>query len=150
MNTFIVTQRIAAPVEAVWAALADIGSIADWNPGVVASHTTSAQTDGLGASRYCDLGRAGDLHEEVVAWEPERKLTLRITDSTLPFESTDIEFTLRPDDDGTVVTVAPVYALKYGPLGRLLDRLMVRRTYERGMEALLAGLKQHVESVAAA
>ena len=59
MNTFIVTQRIAAPVEMVWAALADIGSIADWNPGVVASHTTSDQAEGLGATRYCDLGRAG-------------------------------------------------------------------------------------------
>ena len=61
-----------------------------------------------------------------MAWEPERKLIMRITDTNLPFELADIESTLRPDEPpraggGTVVTVSPVYAL-------------------------LAGLKQHIEA----
>jgi hypothetical protein len=65
--------------------------------------------------------------------------------STLPFKTADIHFTLRSEDATTVVTVAPGYELKFGPLGRLLDAVYVRRDYESGMNDLLKGLKQYVE-----
>ena len=145
MGTFSETVVIHAPREAVWRALADIASIHEWNPGVQASSLTSDQAEGVGASRVCDLGRAGDLHEEVAMWEPPRRLTLRITQTDLPFARGDIAFTIREEAEGTAVTVAPDYALKYGPLGSLLDALMVRRTYRKGMRDLLVGLKAHVE-----
>jgi len=35
------TIRVDAPVTTVWAVLADIGTISDWNPGVRESHQTS-------------------------------------------------------------------------------------------------------------
>jgi hypothetical protein len=43
------------------------------------------------------------------------------------------------------LAVSPVYSLKFGPLGALMDRLMVRRSYAKGMEDLLIGLKSAVE-----
>jgi hypothetical protein len=43
------------------------------------------------------------------------------------------------------VTVAPDYSLKGGIVGVLMDTLVVRRMYVRGMEAMLSGLKKHVE-----
>jgi hypothetical protein len=39
-----------------------------------------------------------------------------------------------------------VYELKYGPLGALMDRLMVRKAMSQGMEGLLAGLKHYSET----
>ena len=45
------------------------------------------------------------------------------------------------DDDG----VSPEYELKFGFLGSVLDSLFVRKTYAKGMRALLAGLKRQVE-----
>jgi hypothetical protein len=39
-----------------------------------------------------------------------------------------------------------MYKIKYGPLGSLMDLVMVRRTYAQGMDNLLAGLKDYVES----
>lgn len=73
MSTFSTDIKINAPLDHVWAALADIGSIYQWNPGVVESHTTTEQTTGIGACRYCDLGGKNYLDEEVVEWEEARK-----------------------------------------------------------------------------
>ncbi|WP_420645125.1 SRPBCC family protein [Candidatus Leptofilum sp.] len=145
MGSFATEITIDAPVTAVWQALGNIGEIYQWNPGVRASHTTSAQTEGMGATRFCDLGGKNYLDEEVVLWQPNEKLTMRITGTNLPFAEGDIRFTLRPEGEQTVVTVSPLYKLKFGLLGQLLDRLYVRNNYRQGMDALLAGLKQFVE-----
>lgn len=145
MGTFAVQTEINAPVADVWAALADIGSIYKWNPGVKASHATSDETGGMGATRHCDLGGKNFLDEVVVLWEPEHKLTMRINDTNMPFDSADIRFTLEPNGDSTTVTCSPIYKIKYGSIGSLLDRFYVSGTYEKGMNALLDGLKNYVE-----
>ncbi len=150
MASFVTSTVIEAPHEQVWAALADIGSIHVWNPGVEDSHTTSTADSGLGATRHCDLGGKNYLHEEVVEFDQGRRLTMRITDTNMPFDHADIRFRLRPDGDATHVSVSPVYRLKFGPIGALMDRLFVRRTYTKGMKALLRGLKRHVEAESAA
>lgn len=146
MANFTSSTVIHAPTEQVWAALADIGSIHVWNPGVKDSHVTSDRDSGLGASRHCDLGGGNFLKEEVVEFERARRLTMRVTESNLPFARADVGFDLQPEDESTRVTVRPEYELKYGPLGVLMDRLFVRRSYEKGMRSLLRGLKRHVET----
>ncbi len=53
---------------------------------------------------------------------------------------------MKADGDGTIVSVSPDYQLKFGPIGALLDRLILGRQLRKGMENLLAGLKYHVET----
>ncbi len=146
MSSFSTEITIQAPPLATWQALADIGNIYRWNPGVARSHLTSSQAAGLGATRHCDLGGPNFLDEKVVNWQPEKQLTMRITNTNMPFKSADIHFMLRADNGRTIVTVSPEYKLKFGWLGALFDRLYVRNTYRQGMEALLDGLKQYVEN----
>jgi len=129
----------------VWEVLADIGNIHVWNPGVVDSKKTN-ERNGLGGSRHCDIGGKNYLEEDVVDWQEGEKLTMRIMESNLPFKRADIHFFLESDGNQTIVKVAPDYELKFGLLGRVMDSLMVRRTYQKGMETLLAGLKSHIES----
>ena len=148
MTEFAVSTTINAPINIVWAALADIGNIADWNPGVQASRTTSDQTEGVGSQRYCDLGGKNYLNEEVVTWRENEAITFRIVETNMPFDSADIRFTLTETSGGTHVTCSPVYKLKFGLLGTLLDRAFVKRTYSSGMGDLLAGLKAHCEQSA--
>ena len=128
MATFETEIEIEAPIEQVWDVLADIGSIYEWNPGIRESHVTSDETTGLGATRFCDLGGKNYLDEQVVEFETCRKLTMRITGTNMPFKEANIHFTLEADGDHTRVTCAPDYALKYGPLGSLMDRFYVRGT----------------------
>ena len=145
MGRFSTETRIDAPKDAVWEVLADVGGIYRWNPGVVSSHLTTEEGTGVGACRHCDLGGGNYLDEKVVEWEADKRLTMRIIGTNLPFGTADIRFTLRSEDGFTIVTVSPDYRVKFGPLGALLDLLYVRRSYTKGMKALLAGLKRHVE-----
>ena len=148
MGSFERSIEIKAPVASVWEVLADIGSIADWNPGVVRSYVTGDRAGEVGAARHCDLGGKNYLDEEVVEWDEGRLLTMRVVGSNMPMKTADIRFTLSAEGDGTAVTVAPDYSLKGGMLGVLMDTLVVRRMYIRGMESLLSGLKEHVEAAA--
>ena len=68
-----------------------------------------------------------------------------ILETNLPFSRADICFTLLEVDDGTEVAVPSDYSLRFGPVGRIMDAVMVRRTCARGMEGLLAGLQRHME-----
>jgi uncharacterized protein YndB with AHSA1/START domain len=146
MAAFNVSETIHAPAEAVWAALADIGSIHVWNPGVKDSHSIGDRDTGHGASRHCDLDGDRYLEEQVVEYDPGTRLTMRITESNLPFARADVQFVLEPKESSTRVTVRPDYTLKYGPVGVVMDRVFVERTYMKGMKAPLRGLKEHVES----
>ncbi len=146
MSTFTERITIDAPRRDVWAALVDIGNIAAWNPGLIGSHRTN-DIDGVGGARHCDISAKHSLTEHVVESEPETAITFRITDSTLPFKTADIAFTLTDSRQlpATEVTVSPTYTLKYGPIGHILDAVAVRRSYRAGMRELLEGLKRHLE-----
>ena len=145
MNSFATDITINAPIEKVWETLADIGTIYKWNPGVIDSYTTSEGEIGLGSTRYCDLGGKNFLDEQVVTFSQNEAITMRITGTNMPFETADIRFTLKEQNKGTHVTVSPEYKLKYGLVGRMLDKAFVARTYEKGMGNLLAGLKEFIE-----
>lgn len=151
MGSFSEQTIIEAPREQVWEVLAEIGSIERWNPGVKRSYATSAEPGGEGATRHCDLQRAngkpaGQLEERAFDWREMEGFRIEITESSLPFSSAVVSFSLADAGSGTRVAVSPEYALRYGPAGRLLDALVVRRQYAKGMRALLAGLKGYVET----
>ena len=139
--------HIGAPKEQVWEVLADLGGIYKWNPGVSSSHYTSEQTKGDGATRHCDLvNPRGYLEERALEWREGEGYVIDIYDSNLPIEKNVVTFSLTAEGDGTTVTVTPDYKLKYGLLGSLLDRLWARRQMQKGFDAMLAGLKHHVET----
>ena len=145
MSTLTERIIIDRPRHLVWVTLADVGTIADWNPGLIGSRRTNSVV-GVGAARHCDISRTHSLTEVVTEFEPEERITFRIVETTLPFAAADIRFRLTDHCDGTTqVTVTPTYRLRYGVLGRLLDLSAVRRSYRTGMRGLLTGLKGHLE-----
>jgi len=142
MSTFAESTRIDAPLGAVWAVLDNIGSIAEWNPGLIGSETITAAANGVRAERRCTISSRHWLEARVLEHEPERLTTFRVVRSNLPFRSADIRFTVEPASEHTVVNVAPTYRLKYGIVGTLLDGAGVRMAYRKAMRSLLTGLKR--------
>ncbi len=149
-SAFNAEITVHAPIERVWAVLADIGSIHAWNPAVESSQLTTHHGEGVGAARHCRLAGRRHLEEVVVDWEPLKRLTMRITSTNLPLAAADIRFILRAAASGVIVSVSPAYTVRYGLLGQVLNRLIVGPRYRREMEDLLAGLKAHVEAQPAA
>ena len=143
--------KINAPKEKIWGVLADLGSIYKWNPGVSHSYSTSPETGGEGAMRHCDLqnakgGSIGYLEERAFDWRDGEGFTIDIYESNLPLKRNNVRFDLESNGDGTIVTITPDYALKFGPLGVIADLLIGRRQLKKGFAGLAAGLKYHVET----
>ena len=147
MAHFSTQIRINATTEKVWEVLADFGGIYLWNPGMRHSYSTSDSSQGLLATRRCELLSGDDyLDERILEWRDGESFKVEISETNLPFHRSVVEFSIEADGSGTIVTVAPDYALKYGLLGRLLNQIVVRRKFRKGMEDLLAGLKYHIET----
>ena len=151
MTKLNIEMRINAPKETVWEVLADLGSIYKWNPGVSHSYSTSSETEGEGAMRHCDLqnakgGSIGYLEERAFDWRDGDGFTIDVYESNLPLKRNHVRFDLESNGDGTIVTITPDYALKFGPLGVLADLLIGRRQLKKGMAAMAAGLKYHIET----
>jgi len=147
MAHFSTQIRINATKDQVWEVLSDFGGIYRWNPGVRHSYSTSGTNQGLLATRRCELGSGKDfLDERILEWREGESFKVDIYETNLPLHRNIVEFSIEVDGSGAVVTVAPDYALKFGPLGWLLNTIAVRRQFKKGMEELLAGLKYHIET----
>lgn len=80
MTTISRHVTVDANSDRVWAALADFGNIAVFNPSVKRSHLTSTTTEGAGISRECQLAPAGTVQETVTAWTEGESMTVEITE----------------------------------------------------------------------
>lgn len=144
--------RIHASKEKVWAAIADLGAVQNFHPGVSKSYYTSEQHEGPGASRHCDLRPTGSVEERVTEWRAGEEITLEIYDGDKmpPFETAFGRMSVRTEGQDTLVGFSLEYRLKFGPLGTLIDRLMVRPRFEKMVPKVLAGLKRYSETAAVA
>src|SRR5437868_316957 len=70
----------------------------------------------------------------------ERSASFELYECTLPVRALRHSYTLVPDAGGTVVRQRMEYRLKFGPLGKLLDALVVRRKWDAGVRGFFAGL----------
>ncbi len=141
MRTIQVSSEIQAPVATVWGVLADFPNIADWNSGVTKSYATGEQTDGVGASRHCDLSPTGTLEETIREWHPNEKLVVSIDSSTKsPLKTGLGTFELSPGgSESTTVALNLDYELKWGPIGKLIGPV-VQRQLTKGFEGALREL----------
>ncbi len=146
MTRLTAETRVQASKERVWEVLADIGSVANFHPGVARSYYISEARDGVGAARRCELYPQGWIEEAVTAWRPGESYAIQMVRSSAPFKQVAAWLDVRPIGHETQVRLTLEYSLKLGPIGLAMDWLMVRRNFTRIVPAILAGLKYHVET----
>ena len=146
MGSFATSVRIDAPKDRVWEVLSDLGSIYKWNPGIAHSFTTSDEATGDNAMRQCDLPDGGFLRERAFNWSDGEGFTIEVYETSLPLKESFVDFRATPEGEGTVVKLKMDYKLKFGPVGALLDAVFAGRQARNGMEELLSGLKDYVET----
>lgn len=74
------TATVDAPIDKVWGLLSDHEGMTGWVPGLKASLTTPGSTErnGIGAVRRIAMpGPAPAIVEEIVAYEPSRRLSYK-------------------------------------------------------------------------
>lgn len=138
--------HIEAPLDKVWAVLADLEAVQHYNSGVKHAKYISTVRHGVGASRQCDFKSKGWVKERVIAWEPLQAVTMEFYESTLPIEFMRWRTVLAPEDTGTRVSQDLEYKIKFGLFGALLDKLVMRRKMDQALSELFVNLKEFVET----
>ena len=138
--------QINAPREKVWEVLADLGDVAAYNPSVRTSQLTSESNGGVGATRRLELYPKGYIDEKIMSWTEGQGYSVSAVAPPGPLKKLDARWSLRPDGNGTVVTVDTHYRLRFGPFGALLDVLGVGSRLRKTSNKILSGLKYRVES----
>jgi hypothetical protein len=124
---------IDAPHEPVWAVLADIGSVSEWNPVVTHSADTSAYVSpaDLGSGRHCELpGNMGAIDEVVTDWDKLKAMEFDIRRAKIMREMRG-RFELADVLGGTHVEMTSDFRMAFGPLGALMAATMGKRSWLR-------------------
>ena len=135
----------ACPPERIWALLADLKAVQHYNPGVKRADVDGTQTSGVGARRSCDLVPKGRVIERVTHWEEGHAVGLEVVESDWPIHFMRWVTRIEPSDGGTRITQALEYSVKFGPLGWLLDRLVMKRKLTTALDEVFASLVEHGE-----
>ncbi|MFT5680586.1 MAG: hypothetical protein ACI8RZ_001492 [Myxococcota bacterium] len=145
MTIISATRRIEAPASRVWDAVADIGGVHRWHPKVKQSPLLSETLQGPGASRRCEFYDGTSVVEEVVDWVEGESLTMELSDMSMPLNTA--RATLRVSGQAstsTEISMEMEYAVKYGPLGWVMDAVMMRRMMGQMFDLILSGLDHHL------
>jgi len=148
MHEVSVTREIDAPKAAVWRVLDDFGGVAKYNPGVNSSGIVAGPDTGEGATRECVLDEGGRIEEEIVAYEPGSAYTVEFTDmGDFPLKENVVDLSVSDlDDSRSAVTMRARFTPKYGPLGWVMAKVMMRSKLAESFEETLDGLADYVQA----
>jgi uncharacterized protein YndB with AHSA1/START domain len=143
---FTVTRQINAPVEAVWEILGDFGGISRWSSGLKASELTSSGPVAEGSTRHCAFSPAGGVNERIDRYVPNERMTVNLYETfKLPISSAIADFSLAPNDEGTMLTLD--YSYTPNRMGRMLKGITDKQM-RKGLNGLAEDLQKESERVA--
>jgi len=144
MNSLKKNILIKAPLEKIWAILADVAHMPDWVDGVKESERTGAIREGKGLCwrESCVLDRQHiEAEQEMTVWEPMKKAVIQ---SKLPMNgSMTRSHCFQETPEGVEVSVEVSWDL--GIAGMLLGEQKVRNILDQSFENTLANWKDLAE-----
>ena len=140
---------IRAPLHQAWEVLADLEGVSRWNPAIDAAVCISEERRGLGARRRCYMHPTGWMVESVTEWEPDQVIAFAIENAP-PITIGLTRFVLSDDEAGTRLRATFNYEVRFGPLGPVIDRLVVHRHLSSAWNDSMDGLRKHLEEHASA
>ena len=132
---------IDASTDEVWDVLKEFGSVSDWAPSVSKSYYLDSQTSGVGTGRHCDIDGLGSIDEVVTDWQEGVGFTYSVTPLG-PLDKSNSSWRLTRVSAGkTKLQVTFNYDLRFGFLGKVLHKLVMRKKLEQSLPDTLAAFK---------
>ena len=132
------SAKLPADPDAVFAAIADVGSYAAWRTSLSAVEVLAPVN---GRARWVDVSGGDRIAMEQVERQPPRRLVTRIADPDLPFGGT-WTFELTPEAGGTRLRITERGEIR-NPIFRTMSRFVFG--YGATMETFLAELRARVQ-----
>jgi hypothetical protein len=140
----------ACPPESVWAVLADLEAVRHYNPAVRTVAVRGTRRTGVGAERVCELLPKGRVVERVTHWEDGRAVGLEVAESDWPIRFMRWVTRIEAKGRGSRISQTMEYAVKFGPLGLLLDTLVMKRKLTATLDDVFARLARRAEAQSSA
>jgi uncharacterized protein YndB with AHSA1/START domain len=144
---------IDARPDAVWEVLGDSRLLPDWAPVVDKITECSFEGEAVGEVRHCDVtlaGKSGRMVERCVEFVPMTRIAWVVDDESFGmqrmFEHYGFALNLEPFASGQTRVILETHYTPRNPMYGLLNRLLIRRRFEKVCEGILGGLKTFTES----
>ena len=143
------TAIIESTPDAAWGAFANFGAVDEWHPYFERVEVQSENSRGVGAARLCEFGPKLAIRETVLEWdEAARRMVIEIEfvkGTPPPIRNTRAAVQVTALDRGSAITLTMDYQAKFGPLGWVLDQLLITPQYAKVFGHMLAAVKGYVE-----
>ena len=148
---YIATSNVSCqiPANQAWEKLRDISKAHEYVPGLAKTKITTAQKEGVGASRRV-VGKYGALNETVTEWKEGKGFTIRLhkeDKSPSPFKAASFTYRIDPiSDKQCKLTTTMIYEMPWGFIGKLLNSLLFARVVRGNIRDVVLSLKQYYET----
>ena len=133
-----------------WGKLRDLSLAGNYVPGLTAVELTTGQREGVGASRRVQQGQRIVLDETVVEWRDGEGFSLRLHRGDRgplpPMREAYFDYGIECEDGSVYLHNAMRYSVGLGPLGWLLDVLLLRLVVARSVRDATVAQKVFYET----
>lgn len=145
MHKVTVKREINHAVKSVWSVLDDFGAVHKYNPGVKSSNIIGDKQTGMGARRVCNFYDGSSLKETIIQYSPNQGYSFALSEYALPLKQATSHFKVAPLSNGnTELTITLEFQPKFGPLGWLMAKLIMRRMLTNALQGLAKGLDDYM------
>ncbi len=149
MTRITVQVEIEATTDETWAEVANFGGVMHASPLVLSSHSTSSANGGVGATRHCDLVGGAKAEERIVDWRDGEFCRIEVYKRhKMPMVTSMFgEMAVEPRPGGkSALAMTFDYRVGLGPIGWLMNTLMMRRMFTKSAMSAVAGFKRRIET----
>ena len=150
MRTLENRIQINASHAVVWGILADFSGVATWAPYLRSSSPVGDVEAGVGAYRVMRHFWGFQLEESVVEWDEGSGYAFDLTTVPFPIKYVRETWQIVSEDGRVSVRTSVEYDTHLGPLGGLVDSILVSHLMRREMREGLKGLKRYAEGISSA
>ena len=148
MQSIAITKQLPYAADTVWSMWDDVSGIYKFHPLIKSSPITSKTQSGLGTERVCYFDDGNELTEQVIKYDADEKsMSLSIDADFMPLKNASADILVTSLGGSlTKVDFQMNFDAKFGVLGLILAKLVMRPKIKGMLNQLLDGLDSHLAS----
>jgi ribosome-associated toxin RatA of RatAB toxin-antitoxin module len=146
MGKLVNDITINASTDKIWSILTDLELLDKIDPTVKKATLISENKTGLEAKRKVLMQDGKNwFDEKITVFKPNEELVYLLTDCSFPIKGLKHTYSFQKIGNQTKVQQVMEYTVKFGILGVLMDKMMIGKQFNTGINKFLNGLKTYAE-----